>query len=207
MSELHYGVNVENLLHELSQYESEDIGEFDVYGEDESGREGAATIDITLLASDAFSLIAELKAQRDALAAENAYLLPKAASELSNAWVLHKYWVGIHAALMHMKVGRIYDAEQWLQNTIAGPGIEAPNFKLTEEIEAWATEQSKDSISHSRALEILTTQTPATNTYLNSVRAEGAISVRNAIVIADDGTDLYELATEVAAQLRAGEPS
>lgn len=74
MSELHYGVNVENLLHELSQYESEDIGEFDVYGEDESGCEGAATIDITLLASDAFSLIAELKAQRDALADENAAL-------------------------------------------------------------------------------------------------------------------------------------
>lgn len=114
----------------------------------------------------------ELQAQRDALAAENAYLLPKAASELSNAWVLHKYWVGIHAALMHLRVGRIYEVEQWLQNTVAGPGIEAPNLKLTEEIDAWATEQSKDSISHSRALEIMKAETPATDAYLNSLRAD-----------------------------------
>ncbi|MBD8244379.1 hypothetical protein [Pantoea agglomerans] len=109
---------------------------------------------------------------RDALAAENANLLPKAASELSNAWVLHKYWVGIHAALMHMQVGRTYEVEQWLKGTIAGPGIGAPNLKLTEEIDAWANEQRKDSISYLRALEIIKAETPATDAYLNSVRAE-----------------------------------
>lgn len=119
--------------------------------------------------------LAQAEAQRDALAAENAYLLPKAASELSNAWVLHKYWVGIHAALMHLRVGRIYEVEQWLQNTVAGPGIEAPNLKLTEEIDAWAIEQSKASISHSRALEIMKAETPATDAYLNALRAEGII--------------------------------
>lgn len=98
MSELNYGVNVENLLHDLSQHESSDIGEFDVYGEDEQGREGCASIDITLLASDALKVIGTLKAdhagllekfsfkenlteqivalqkQCDALAAENAIL-------------------------------------------------------------------------------------------------------------------------------------
>ncbi|MEN4702940.1 hypothetical protein [Pantoea agglomerans] len=67
MSELNYGVNVENLLYDLSQHESSDIGEFDVYGEDEQGREGCASIDITLLASDAFKMIANLKAQHAAL--------------------------------------------------------------------------------------------------------------------------------------------
>ncbi|MBV6263274.1 hypothetical protein KVP25_20715, partial [Klebsiella aerogenes] len=36
------------------------------------------------------------------LAAENAYLIPKAASELSNAWVLHKYLIGIQAAIMYL---------------------------------------------------------------------------------------------------------
>ncbi|HCJ9395018.1 TPA: hypothetical protein NV922_001324 [Escherichia coli] len=126
----------------------------------------------------------KLASELNAMAAENAYLLPKAASELSNAWMLNKYWVGIHAALMHMKVGRIHDAEQWLKNTIAGPGIEAPNFKLTEEIEAWATEQSKDSISHSRALQIIKTETPATAAYLNSVRAEGIHFAANRMLAA-----------------------
>jgi len=111
----------------------------------------------------------------DSLAAENAYLLPKAASELSKAWVLHKYWVGIQAALMHLRVGRIYEAEEWLQSTVAGPGIEAPNLKLTEDIDAWATEQSQDSISYSRALEIMKAETPATEAALNVIRTEGII--------------------------------
>lgn len=126
---------------------------------------------VTVLAT---SLLAAQQ-KLDALAAENAYLLPKAASELSNAWVLHKYWVGIHAALMHLRVGRIYEVEQWLQNTVAGPGIETPNLKLTKEIDAWSIEQSKDSISHSRALEIMKAETPANDAYLNAVRAEGII--------------------------------
>ncbi|HFI1973667.1 TPA: hypothetical protein ACJ75O_004162, partial [Yersinia enterocolitica] len=48
------------------------------------------------------------------LVGENAVLTDKAASELSNAWLLHKYWVGIQAALMHMHVGRINEATEWL---------------------------------------------------------------------------------------------
>jgi len=43
----------------------------------------------------------------------------------------------------------------------------------------------------------------ATDAYLNSVRAEGAIALRDALVITDDGADIYAVATEVAAQLRA----
>lgn len=152
----------------------------------------------------------ELQQKLDSLAAENAYLRPKAASELSNAWVLHKYWVGIHAALMHLRVGRIYEVEQWLQNTVAGPGIEAPNLKLTEEIDAWAIEQSKDSISHSRALEIMKAETPATDAYLNSVRAEGVeMFAELTISIGEEEqseTVIYagKQAKLFAAQLRAG---
>lgn len=154
-----------------------------------------------------------LHTERDALAAENAYLLPKAASELSNAWVLHKYWVGIQAALMHMQVGRSYEAEQWLKGTIAGPGIEAPNHKLTEHIDAWANEQSKDSISHSRALEIIKAETPTTDAYLNSVRAEGVeMFAHQQRVIADslsgDEQRSHRItacrAEDFANQLRAG---
>ncbi|MBS6032241.1 MAG: hypothetical protein KIB40_03650 [Pantoea sp.] len=50
-------------------------------------------------------------------------------------------------------------------------------------------------------------ETPATDAYLNSVRAEGAIAVRDALVLAEDGADIYATSTLVANQLRAGEPS
>lgn len=122
----------------------------------------------------------EVTKQRDAkdviiqqLAAENAYLLPKAASELSNAWVLNKYWVGIHVALMHVNAGRLHDGMTWLQNTISGPGIEAPQLSDFAEIEAWAVEQQKGSISHIRALEIIKAETPATDAALAEIEARG----------------------------------
>lgn len=47
-------------------------------------------------------------------------------------------------------------------------------------------------------------ETPATDVYLNSLRAEGAIAVRNALLLADDGSDIYAIATETAEQLRSG---
>ncbi|MRT55468.1 hypothetical protein GJV11_05000 [Enterobacteriaceae bacterium RIT693] len=119
----------------------------------------------------------ELEAKVQQLASENAYLLPKAASELSNAWVLHKYWVGIQVALMHVHEGRMHDGMVWLQNTVAGPGIEVPQLSEFAEIEAWAVEQQKDSISAVRALEIIKAETPATDAALaemrNEARAEG----------------------------------
>ncbi|WNJ81655.1 hypothetical protein RJE46_10645 [Cedecea neteri] len=115
----------------------------------------------------------ELEAQVQKLASENAYLLPKAASELSNAWVLHKYWVGIHVALMHVREGRLHDGMVWLQNTVAGPGIDVPQLTEFAEIEAWAVEQQKDSISAVRALEIIKAEAPATDAALEEIRAQG----------------------------------
>ncbi|MFN1150184.1 hypothetical protein [Serratia liquefaciens] len=109
----------------------------------------------------------------DLLAAENAYLLPKAASELSNAWMLHKYWVGINAALMHIWAGRQPDAVAWLENTVSGPGIDAPEFTNSREIEEWASDQQKDSISHAKALEIIKEKTPTTNVALAAERSMG----------------------------------
>ena len=62
--ELTYGNNVMYFLYELSQYESgsEDFlnGEFEVYGEDEQGRDGSATIDIVELATDVYQINSEL---------------------------------------------------------------------------------------------------------------------------------------------------
>ncbi|VAM32785.1 Uncharacterised protein [Enterobacter cloacae] len=105
------------------------------------------------------------------LAAENAYLLPKAASELSNSWVLHKYLIGIQAAIMYLDNGNKKDAQEWLYGTIAGPGFEFPDE--VDDIDAWAKHQMRGSISHPQALQIIKAETPSTDAFLAEVRAQG----------------------------------
>ncbi|WP_431647604.1 hypothetical protein [Enterobacter hormaechei] len=114
---------------------------------------------------------AVLESRCAALAAENAYLVPKAASELSNAWVLHKYLIGIQAAIMYLDNGNKKAAQEWLYGTIAGPGFEFPDG--VEDIDAWATHQMRGSISHPQAIEIIKAETPATDAFLAEVRAQG----------------------------------
>lgn len=109
------------------------------------------------------------------LVGENAELTDKAASELSNAWLLHKYWVGIQAALMHMRVGRINEATEWLIGTVSGPGIEAPNLKLTDEIEDWAEIQQKDTISHAQAVEIIKAEMSASTQAISEIKTQSRI--------------------------------
>lgn len=43
------------------------------------------------------------------LSAENAYLLPKATSEISNVWVLNKYWVRIQVVLIDVLQAKLHD--------------------------------------------------------------------------------------------------
>nr|WP_251036249.1 hypothetical protein [Escherichia coli] len=104
------------------------------------------------------------------MAAENAGLLPKAASELSNAWVLHKYLIGIQAAIMYLDNGNKKAAQEWLYGTIAGPGFEFPDG--VDDIDAWATHQMRGSVSHQQALEIIKAETPETDAFLAEIRAE-----------------------------------
>jgi len=96
--ELRYGGNVEWFLNDIAAVEMSDIdsGEFEIYVEDEAGREACTYIDITELTADAAQMIGEqrdqlqaaehlaelrgrqnLDTQRklDALAAENAVML------------------------------------------------------------------------------------------------------------------------------------
>lgn len=109
------------------------------------------------------------------LAAENAGLLPKAASELSNAWVLHKYLIGIQAAIMYLDNGNKKAAQEWLYGTIAGPGFDFPDG--VDDIDAWATHQMRGSVSHQQALEIIKAETPATSGFLAEVRASAIDSL------------------------------
>ncbi|HBM7604666.1 TPA: hypothetical protein LZ300_001707 [Enterobacter hormaechei subsp. xiangfangensis] len=154
---------------------------------------------------------AALEARCAALAAENAYLVPKAASELSNAWVLHKYLIGIQAAIMYLDNGNKKAAQEWLYGTIAGPGFEFPDE--VEDIDAWATHQMRGSISHQQAIEIIKAETPATDAFLAEVRAgavdEVCLKISNAIIncYQDEQIGLDAAATicgDFTAQLRKG---
>ncbi|KZQ76112.1 hypothetical protein A3N52_10255 [Klebsiella aerogenes] len=115
------------------------------------------------------------------LAAENAYLIPKAASELSNAWVLHKYLIGIQAAIMYLDNGNKKAAQEWLYGTIAGPGFEFPDE--VDDIDAWATHQMRGSISHPRALEIIKEETPATDRIVAGIKADAAAQLVSALKV------------------------
>jgi hypothetical protein len=156
---------------------------------------------------------AEADARCAALAAENAGLLPKAASELSNAWVLHKYLIGIQAAIMYLDNGNKKAAQEWLYGTIAGPGFEFPD--AVDDIDAWATHQMRGSVSHQQALEIIKAETPATSAFLAEVRAQGVdMMAAEADQLMDEfGDDSYKVmvtadlqrfANAFAVQLRKG---
>lgn len=150
-------------------------------GHDQSAelKASCGAVDVRSLAQLISDLATQLDVQlarSNALAAENAGLLPKAASELSNAWVLHKYLIGIQAAIMYLDNGNKMAAQEWLYGTIAGPGFEFPDG--VDDIDAWATHQMRGSVSHQQALEIIKAETPATNAFLAEVRNEaGALAV------------------------------
>ncbi|MFL4411959.1 HNH endonuclease [Citrobacter portucalensis] len=146
-------------------------------------RAADATIhNLELKLTDMAVQLANAESKCRELAAENSYLLPKAASELSNAWVLHKYLIGIQAAIMHLDSGRKQAAQEWLHGTIAGPGFEFPNeVEVGDDIDAWAIHQMRDSISHPRALEIIKAETPATDTFLAEVTQEAVEPLKKEI--------------------------
>lgn len=143
-------------------------------------------------------------ARSDALAVENAYLMPKAASELSNAWVLHKYLIGIQAAIMYLDNGNKKAAQEWLYGTIAGPGFDFPDE--IEDIDAWAIKQLRGSISHSQALEIIKAETPTTDAWVNEQRATGVEMFAEKFRGGTPASNLVkEVAHDFAAQLRGSQ--
>ncbi|WP_447879798.1 hypothetical protein [Serratia fonticola] len=163
-----------------------------------------------------YEAVVSLKQRLDAVVADNSRLLPKAASELSNAWMLNKYWVGINAALMHLEMGRVDVAREWLGNTIAGPGLDSPDLEEVDDIDAWAEHQNRGSISHAQALEIIKADCPATAAALEKQQAIGVEKFSDmlgkmyqhekpASVRARTIKHVVFLATHFAAALRNGE--
>lgn len=146
----------------------------------------------------------ELEKQRDGLVAENFILLPKAASELSNAWLLNKYCVGISAALMHLEMGRASVAKEWLYGTISGPGLERPELEEVEDIDAWAEHQNRGSISHSQALEIIKSEVKTTDAAIAEIGAKALDAYADTWTEDGSYSRIAEHVREYANKLRGG---
>ncbi|WP_311123787.1 hypothetical protein [Klebsiella pasteurii] len=126
--------------------------------------------------------------------------------------MLHKYLIGIQAAIMYLDNGNKKAAQGWLYGTIAGPGFEFPDE--VDDIDAWATHQMRGSISHPRALEIIKEETPATDRIVAGIKADGVEDMANHFfklakdeansLIAEQWRVSGRVANEQAKQLREG---
>ncbi|EMQ3399815.1 hypothetical protein WG294_004382 [Yersinia enterocolitica] len=121
-----------------------------------------------------------LKAERDAamaqvwrLVGENTALTDKAASELSNAWLLHRTMMGAQAALFCITQGNLIQAREWLEGTTDEAQLEIPNGMEVNGLQGWFEENMVDHITHAKAVEIIKSEAPATTQALNEIKAKG----------------------------------
>ncbi|WP_394546979.1 hypothetical protein [Pantoea ananatis] len=160
----------------------------------------------------------ELQQKLDAVAAESDTNLRSAASELNTSWMLHKTMMGAQAALLCLSQGDILSAKEWLEGTTDEAIIEMPDDLNPRDLQKWFDSNMVSNggfngfLTHSEALELLRKRAPATDTYLNSVRAEGVdmFSAHQRAMIGkphkNDAATSYasRCATEFADSLRSG---
>ncbi|PVY85612.1 hypothetical protein [Pantoea ananatis] len=121
----------------------------------------------------------ELQQKLDAMAAESDTNLRSAASELNTSWMLHKTMMGAQAALLCLSQGDTLSAKEWLEGTTDEALVEMPDDLNPGALQTWFDSNMVSNggangfLTHSEALELLRKRVPATNAYLNSVRAEG----------------------------------
>lgn len=117
--------------------------------------------------------------ERNALAAENAYLLNGAARELNTSWMFHKTMLGAQAALVCLSHGYQAAAREWLEGTTDEAGAEIPDDISVGELHEWFDRQmvSNDGksgfLTRSEAEETIRKACPATDAFLAEVRAQG----------------------------------
>ncbi|MFV8801339.1 hypothetical protein ACNSO8_22425 [Yersinia sp. LJYL362] len=121
-----------------------------------------------------------LKAERDAaivlisrLVFENAGLTDKAASELSNAWLLHRTMMGAQAALFCITQGKLGQAREWLEGTTDEAQLEIPDRMEVNGLQGWFDENMTGLITHAKAVEIIKAEMSATTQALNEIKAQG----------------------------------
>ncbi|MDA5495971.1 hypothetical protein PGS50_22375 [Yersinia intermedia] len=121
-----------------------------------------------------------LKAERDAglalisrLVFENAALTDKAASELSNSWLLHRAVMTIQAALHCIHGTNIYEAQCWLESIADDAELVIPPEMMLSDLQRWFDENMTGLITHAQALEIIKAEMSATTQALNEIKAQG----------------------------------
>lgn len=146
--------------------------------------------------------------ERNALTAENAYLLNGAARELNTSWMFHKTMLGAQAALVCLSHGYQAAAREWLEGTTDEAGAEIPDDISVGELHEWFDRQmvSNDGksgfLTRSEAEEAIRKACPATDAFLAEVRAqahkEGAHFVANRMLAAWDAGFIDDTAKNAA---------
>ncbi|EKN3396522.1 hypothetical protein O1Y80_004785 [Yersinia enterocolitica] len=146
-----------------------------------------------------------LKAERDAgltlisrLVFENAALTDKAASELSNAWLLHRAVMTIQAALHCIHGTNIYEAQCWLESIADDAELVIPPEMMLSDLQRWFDENMAGHITHAKAVEIIKSETPATTQALNEIKAQGVDELSEWSLKANNGFGIDVTPEEIA---------
>ncbi|ELI8046776.1 TPA: hypothetical protein ACPZI4_004437 [Yersinia enterocolitica] len=140
------------------------------------------------------------------LVGENAALTDKAASELSNSWLLHRTVMGTQAALFCITQGNLSQAREWLEGTTDEAQLEIPDGMEVNRLQGWFDENMAGHITHAKAVEIIKSETPATTQAISEIKtqtietAADDLSGQNNI-----GAYEHEAMYAYAASLRGGE--
>ena len=127
------------------------------------------------------------------LVGENTALTDKAASELSNAWLLHRTMMGAQAALFCITQSNLGQAREWLEGTTDEAQLEIPCGMEVNGLQGWFDENMAGHITHAQALEIIKAEMSATTQALNEIKAQGVDELAEAFNSwADDSDGDYE---------------
>lgn len=122
--------------------------------------------------------VEKLRAERDRLVAENAYLLNGAARELNTSWMFHKTMLGAQSALACLSLGRESAARDWMEGTTDEACAEIPDDITVAGLQAWFDSQmvSNDGksgfLTRAEAEEAIRKACPATDAYLAGIKAD-----------------------------------
>ncbi|WP_145522760.1 hypothetical protein [Yersinia bercovieri] len=110
------------------------------------------------------------------LVGENAVLTDKAASELSNSWLLHRAVMTIQAALHCIHGTNIYEAQCWLESIADDAELVIPPEMMLSYLQRWFDENMTGLITHAQAVEIIKAEMSATTQALNEYIARSIVA-------------------------------
>ncbi|CRY63152.1 Uncharacterised protein [Yersinia kristensenii] len=110
------------------------------------------------------------------LVGENAVLTDKAASELSNSWLLHRAVMTIQAALHCIHGTNIYEAQCWLESIADDAELVIPPEMMLSDLQRWFDENMTGLITHAQAVEIIKAEMSATTQALNEYIARSIVA-------------------------------